>query len=706
MGGGGGGTPDTTKVYFGINSSGYLTASYGSISSTFSYTFTDPGTNNPALSANATYFIAVMVDTAAQTANFYVNNYTPDTVSLTAANEFALAPSWAGDIKNIGANNRAGSSPSYFGGMMEEFHVYSSTFPSTAGLLAAYNSGSGKFGTIPDPGLKYGWHMIDGSGAILNSYSTLAATATLNSCSWGTGIIVSTTNYNENGNQIAIGVVNSGGYYLGVWISSGGSTGNLTFPAGGTVVNNSIDYVGAAQTVSLYSVSNLAVVGRPFDIGWTVGFSSCVLVYCTRAPANNASLLYSTIWNGSAWATPTVINENMEGNPSNQQYIDSVVVQSTSAIPGICYTQNSNVEVACVTRSLFGYASGNARREDRLYGINYNIGAGSPWGLPYPLSYSITSAEFQPYCICGDLLCYGKFTDQVNTRTYDGTNNNTNEIQSGQSQPHNEAVRWTIVKSNPVYNQKVMLTMDCTGVLSAEVWNGSGWINGSYITLAGNLYLSDTADYANFKCADVAFERTTGKAIVVFSNSTNTPYYAIWTPNGTGGSWTTTPSPSNISLINSAPLWIKADGDPRAGTNDAVFIFVDGPSSHPPYLYAARWNGSNEDFDTLQTLQGSISAGNYLASSQNKFTSYQNFDVKFQQQWPYNALVVWTRGTANYQSILQYATMSSTGTAAVWNLGNGGTMGQYGNTGPTNVRHRNGQFRHNIRLTVGKPHES
>ena len=90
------------KVSFNINPSSQLEMFYSS--STTGYPYYVISDTQVALSANTTYFVAVMVDTSTLQAVFYVNN-TSAAVAMTAANSFAMGASSATMQKNIGAQN-------------------------------------------------------------------------------------------------------------------------------------------------------------------------------------------------------------------------------------------------------------------------------------------------------------------------------------------------------------------------------------------------------------------------------------------------------------------------------------------------------------------------------------------------------------------------------------------------------------------------
>jgi hypothetical protein len=148
-------------------------------------------------------------------------------------------------------------------------------------------------------------------------------------------------------------------------------------------------------------------------------------------------------------------------------------------------------------------------------------------------------------------------------------------------------VRWVRVAYSPVesrYFEKIVVTLSDDGYLDAFVWNGASW------TVTNDIAFPGTTAYA-YKCFDVAYEKTSGRALLVYSRGTTTNEigYRIWT-FGTGWS---SEQLLDLSYTSGIVRWVSLASSPgtRAGAsddNEVALIYLDANTD----VHGYTWNGS------------------------------------------------------------------------------------------------------------------
>jgi hypothetical protein len=113
--------------------------------------------------------------------------------------------------------------------------------------------------------------------------------------------------------------------------------------------------------------------------------------------------------------------------------------------------------------------------------------------------------------------------------------------------------------------------LDGAGHLNVQIWDGSSW--GNLIEVTTN---TSAPDYRSF---DIAYEGSTGEALVVYQNSTSDPRYRIWN----GVSWSTE---GIVDLPGGGiPYWIAMASNPES---DEVLLIEEENGKD---VYAAVWDG-------------------------------------------------------------------------------------------------------------------
>jgi hypothetical protein len=161
-------------------------------------------------------------------------------------------------------------------------------------------------------------------------------------------------------------------------------------------------------------------------------------------------------------------------------------------------------------------------------------------------------------------------------------------------------VRWVRVAFCPIslrYYEKIVVTLSSDAFLDAYVWNGSSWRVTSNIGQVNSA--ADT--YQSF---DLAYENTSGKAILVYavssSNASRDLAYRIWD----GSNWSEErymDDTGHASSINYR--WVELESNPVNGSNEIALMGVDQTDGH---CNGWIWNGSL--WGNFQELENSLSS--------------------------------------------------------------------------------------------------
>ncbi|WP_370574216.1 VWA domain-containing protein [Methanomethylovorans sp.] len=216
---------------------------------------------------------------------------------------------------------------------------------------------------------------------------------------------------------------------------------------------------------------------------------------------------------------------------------------------------------------------------DHVNDFNVQIWNGSSWGSVSEFSVSADSASRKGFDIAyeqvsGDaMVAYmdmGIDDGIPRYRTWNGVSWSSagaaNAISSGSGD-----VGWVKMASDPFSDEILLITLDDSLDMRAQVWNGNSWGNSVSIT--------NNAETYNYQCFDVIYEQQTGNALVVWTDgSSNTIKYRIWN----GSSWS---SENTISSFSSNSIyWIKMAAD--TNSNNVIMGIETGDYD----IYVTSWN--------------------------------------------------------------------------------------------------------------------
>lgn len=170
---------------------------------------------------------------------------------------------------------------------------------------------------------------------------------------------------------------------------------------------------------------------------------------------------------------------------------------------------------------------------------------------------------------------------------------------------------WSVLKSCPKRNEKILGTLDVNQHVNVQVWDGSAWSIPKEVT-------TDAGTYAG-RAFDIAYEQSSGDAIVVFSIDSNQPQYYSWN----GSAWGTTPENCvAVGTDTDHVYWVGLASKPGA---DEI-IMVTQHNNLP--IYAQVWDGDNWGNAVNLTPAADV-------------LGYQCFDVAYEQLRK-RAMVVYT----------------------------------------------------------------
>ncbi|MBU4560938.1 hypothetical protein KKG20_01530, partial [bacterium] len=137
---------------------------------------------------------------------------------------------------------------------------------------------------------------------------------------------------------------------------------------------------------------------------------------------------------------------------------------------------------------------------------------------------------------------------------------------------------WAVLRSCPKRNEKVLGVLDHLSDVNVQVWNGTTETWGNLLTDA----TTNTGTPAK-RAFDIAYEQSSGDAIVVFSVDSNQPQYYSWN----GSAWgTVAESAVAVGDATADIEWVGLASKP--GADEIIMVTQDTLLD----IYAQVWDGS------------------------------------------------------------------------------------------------------------------
>ena len=208
-------------------------------------------------------------------------------------------------------------------------------------------------------------------------------------------------------------------------------------------------------------------------------------------------------------------------------------------------------------------------------------------------------------------------------------------------------ILFMILKFAGTRNEAVLGTLDSTGDVRVQVWNGAGW---GATALMGNT----TAANSVHRGFDLEYETSGDRAVVVYSTNTAAQVsYRIW--NGIG--WT---AAANIALAAiGVPHWVDLAPNPLAGSNEIAMIALGATG---PGVCGMRWTGA---------AWNNMGAAGVWDAAAATFAA-RDIDVAYEQQTG-RAMFMWGSSTFERQRyrIWNGAALSAIANLDITTMGNG-----------------------------------
>jgi hypothetical protein len=183
--------------------------------------------------------------------------------------------------------------------------------------------------------------------------------------------------------------------------------------------------------------------------------------------------------------------------------------------------------------------------------VTATANCGTTTSRPFTMAYEQSSGRA--------ILAYrnGNSAD-IHYRIWDGT---SWSAQNSTTSPITGRIVWMHMVPKRNSNEIVLLVQDNGPSIAAMVWNGSAFTN--------KVTLETAASSATTMAMDAAYERSTGRCVVVWGKSgIKNPQVRIWD----GSAWS---AASTAPALNNNPVWVRLAGDPASnkimlGTMDST----------------------------------------------------------------------------------------------------------------------------------------
>lgn len=171
------------------------------------------------------------------------------------------------------------------------------------------------------------------------------------------------------------------------------------------------------------------------------------------------------------------------------------------------------------------------------------------------------------------MMAYSKNASTPFYRTWNGT---TWSAEGTANAAGTGGQEYVVLKSARTRNEAILGTQDNNGAIYIQVWNGTSW---------GTATQVGTAPVAKTRSFDIAYEKNSDEALIVYTPNATAVDFEYRTWNGT--------TLSGATAVNTSPTtgimnWIELRQNPLAASNDIAMILLDANAD----VYGLRWTGS------------------------------------------------------------------------------------------------------------------
>jgi len=234
------------------------------------------------------------------------------------------------------------------------------------------------------------------------------------------------------------------------------------------------------------------------------------------------------------------------------------------------------------------------------------------------------------------------FSNNTTTPQNSGYTASTNTFAAGAATVAGAVPSFMVNRSATTRTENIVGYVTTGGVLYIERYNGATWSNEWNVTVGGN--------GVNGRRFDIAYEKSSGRAMVVYSTNTTTASgtklaYRIWD----GATWS---AATNITTARSTTVSAMAHIKlaSRPGSNEIAVAAQDNGTTtgNNSILTSLIWNGTawgNEPATAHDTA---------MSSSTTQLIQYDNFDLAY-ESLSGGLVVVWSRQAASYNGYRTYS---------------------------------------------------
>lgn len=171
------------------------------------------------------------------------------------------------------------------------------------------------------------------------------------------------------------------------------------------------------------------------------------------------------------------------------------------------------------------------------------------------------------------MMAYSKNASAPSYRTWNGT---TWSAEGTANNAGTGGQEYIVLKSARTRDEAILGTQDSNGAIYIQVWNGTSW---------GTATQVGTAPVAKTRSFDIAYEKNSDEALIVYTPTASAVDFEYITWNGTSLS---SPTAVTTSPTTGIMNWIELRQNPLSASDEIAMILLDANAD----VYGMRWTGS------------------------------------------------------------------------------------------------------------------